>query len=101
MLYQAKPVKVAAWKILVVHPARFSLEEGKYFPIKKAGEPCGIITEDTSHSSGTCWVDVTSEMTARYFPEPGDYLVKQEDGYLYINPKAVFERKYEPLSPST
>lgn len=33
-------------------------------------------------------------MTARYFPAEGDYLVIQEDGYKYLNPKEVFERKY-------
>jgi len=40
---------------------------------------------------------ITEEMTARYFPIEGDYLVTQEDGYVYINPKEVFERKYSPL----
>ena len=34
------------------------------------------------------------EMTARHTPIPGDYLVEQLDGYIYINPKEVFERKY-------
>jgi hypothetical protein len=33
-------------------------------------------------------------MTARYVPVEGDYLVTQEDGYRYLNPKDVFERKY-------
>lgn len=37
------------------------------------------------------------EMIARYEPVSGDYLVTQEDGYQYINPKAVFERKYRAL----
>lgn len=36
----------------------------------------------------------TEQMTARYAPVEGDYLVTQEDGYEYINPKDVFERKY-------
>lgn len=36
-------------------------------------------------------------MTARMVPNVGDYYVKQEDGYVYINPKDVFERKYRPL----
>lgn len=35
-------------------------------------------------------------MLARYFPVPGDYLVRQQDGYFYLNPKEVFERKYRP-----
>jgi hypothetical protein len=33
-------------------------------------------------------------MIARYSPVEGDYLVIQEDGYKYLNPKEVFERKY-------
>jgi hypothetical protein len=33
-------------------------------------------------------------MTVRYMPKAGDYLVRQSDGYLYLNPKEVFERKY-------
>lgn len=36
-------------------------------------------------------------MIARYIPKEGDYLVTQEDGYVYVNPKEVFERKYSPL----
>lgn len=35
-------------------------------------------------------------MIARYIPQPGDYLVTQSDGYVYLNPKEVFERKYAP-----
>jgi hypothetical protein len=33
-------------------------------------------------------------LTARMAPKVGDYYVIQEDGYPYINPKHVFERKY-------
>ncbi len=33
-------------------------------------------------------------MIARMTPQVGDYLVIQEDGYEYLNPKEVFERKY-------
>jgi hypothetical protein len=40
---------------------------------------------------------LTPEMLARITPVSGDYLVTQEDGYVYINPKDVFERKYSPL----
>lgn len=39
----------------------------------------------------------TPEMLARITPEAGDYLVEQLDGYLYLNPKDVFERKYSPV----
>lgn len=36
---------------------------------------------------------------ARFIPEVGDYWVRQEDGYEYLNPKTVFERKYSPKLP--
>jgi len=39
-------------------------------------------------------VTATSEMTARMIPNIGDYWVIQSDGYVYLNPKDVFERKY-------
>jgi hypothetical protein len=40
--------------------------------------------------------EADTSMTVRYCPVVGDYLVTQEDGYEYLNPKAVFERKYAP-----
>lgn len=40
---------------------------------------------------------LTGEMLARYLPVPGDYLVTQDDGYQYINPREVFERKYQAI----
>lgn len=39
----------------------------------------------------------TKEMLSRITPSVGDYLVIQEDGYEYLNPKEVFERKYSKL----
>ena len=36
-------------------------------------------------------------MCARMIPQVGDYWVIQSDGYVYLNPKDVFERKYRPL----
>ncbi len=42
-------------------------------------------------------INIDEAVYARYFPKPGDYWVKQEDGYGYINPKSVFERKYSLL----
>lgn len=39
-------------------------------------------------------VTATAEMMARHIPEEGDYWVIQSDGYIYLNPKSVFERKY-------
>jgi hypothetical protein len=44
---------------------------------------------------------LTAEMAARYVPTVGDYWVVQADGYAYINPREVFERKYRPLHTPT
>ena len=44
-------------------------------------------------------VSADAGMTARYFPKPGDYWVVQEDGYEYLNPGFVFERKYHLKPP--
>lgn len=41
--------------------------------------------------------NISAEMRARYEPVIGDYLVEQEDGYLYVNPREVFERKYNAI----
>lgn len=66
------------------------------------------ITERTD-GCGQSWPDLmlrlsdgrnfkaNSSMTARYVPVAGDYLVTQEDGYEYLNPKDVFERKYSTI----
>jgi hypothetical protein len=44
-------------------------------------------------------VHATSGMVARMDPKPGDYWVVQvAGGYIYLNPRDVFERKYRPVS---
>lgn len=35
-------------------------------------------------------------MLARYTPLIGDYFVTADDGYKYLNPKAVFEKHWRP-----
>lgn len=40
--------------------------------------------------------EATPEMCSRMLPKEGDYIVTQSDGYVYLNPKEVFERKYRP-----
>lgn len=42
-------------------------------------------------------VTATPEMLSRMSPVPGDYWVIQPDGYVYLNPKDVFERKYSAI----
>ncbi len=44
------------------------------------------------------WVKCTPEMRSRYSPSIGDYWVIQSDGYIYLNPAEVFERKYSPVT---
>lgn len=53
-------------------------------------------THDLKLSNGVIY-RATSAQLARYVPVGGDYLVVQSDGYVYVNPKAVFEKKYSPL----
>ena len=78
MRYQANPVIVEAFKIVSVDPATGNgnvncmTEDGQ---VRKADPP----------------------MLSRYNPMVGDYWVVQYDGYEYLNPKAVFERKYSPI----
>jgi hypothetical protein len=74
MKYRANPIEVDAFPILEVGPA---LTQGRRL-VLSTGE---IVQANTG-------------MLARYVPQPGDYWVTQDDGYSYLNPKAVFERKY-------
>lgn len=79
MEYEANPVRVHAEKILGIvqstdeHPMILKLESGKLY----------------SPNAG---------MLARMGPVVGDYVVTQSDGYVYLNPKDVFERKYRPCA---
>lgn len=77
--YIANPVIVEAFKI-----ERLGLEildQGIVLHLDNGGE-----------------VIATKEMTARMAPSIGDYWVIQEDGYIYLNPKHVFEKKYKELN---
>lgn len=75
----ANPVQVFATRIVEVN----SWTDG-----------CSLTVEDGPP------VFATPSMLARYKPVPGDYVVVQEDGYIYLNPKDVFERKYRPIAES-
>lgn len=77
MKYQANPVIVEAFQILDVESIG---DDGDY--------SCAL-----GNGNNTKFI-ATAEMCSRYIPKPGDYWVIQEDGYVYITPKAVFERKY-------
>lgn len=56
----------------------------------------GISSTKLELDDGTEFV-APAELTARHIPQAGDYLVTQDDGYRYINPKDVFERKYREI----
>lgn len=83
MKYQANPVIVDAHKIV---------------SINKPHAHGGIAwwSVDLALENGE---NVTADykMLARYTPVVGDYWVIQSDGYTYLNPKDVFERKYSPI----
>lgn len=76
MKFTAKPVTVDAWTII-----QSSAADG-------VGQNIAVTLENGVIKQ------ITPAMYARYIPQAGDYLVVQEDGYEYVNPKAVFERKY-------
>jgi hypothetical protein len=78
MKYRANPVEVIAFKISSI------LET----------DGCGnteLLLENGNK------VVAIPEMTSRLKPSIGDYWVQQEDGYIYLNPKQVFERKYSKI----
>jgi hypothetical protein len=75
MRYIANPVEVDAFVIETVHPP----------------ENNGKVMLDCSEGKR---LFATPEMCSRMKPAAGDYFVIQSDGYAYLNPKEVFERKY-------
>jgi hypothetical protein len=76
--YEANPVRVEAWRVLQVGTPEAS------------GTPLILENGDA--------MTATPEMLARMTPAPGDYWVEQADGYVYLNPREVFERKYRPVA---
>jgi hypothetical protein len=83
----ANPVRVSATRILEVTDITPRIEG-----CGQSSPDLMLRLEDGRNYPTTC------AMTARHIPVPGDYLVRQEDGYEYLNPKAVFERKYSVLA---
>lgn len=75
MKYVANPVEVDAFEILAVKFVKG--QEGAYLELDNGLSKIAL-----------------PEMMARMTPKPGDYWVVQSDGYVYLNPKEVFERKY-------
>ena len=81
MKYQANPVVVDAEIIVSVGPIL----------------PNGSMHVATSDGENRV---APKEMISRFIPGEGDYWVRQEDGYEYLNPKDVFERKYSRVFKS-
>lgn len=75
----ANPVRVRALQITDVYP-------------RKEDEP-GVLVKCGNGDE----IRLTEPMLVRHWPEVGDYVVTQEDGYVYLNPHAVFERKYSAI----
>lgn len=82
MKYIANPVEVDAYKILEIRRA----------DPESHGTSVYARLEDAPKTEAL----ITPSMMSRYTPVAGDYLVIQQDGYVYLNPKEVFERKYRP-----
>lgn len=79
MKYVANPVEVDAFKIVSVGGVTGNAN-------------LHVATEDGTNRQAD------GPMLARYIPKVGDYWVIQEDGYEYLNPKEVFERKYSAVN---
>lgn len=116
MKYKANPVIVDAFVIkrIFVQAACASAEAGIV-----CGEPESAHTKEAARSDigmdhdfvRGSWdaeglglqledgqiVVATPDMTSRMTPVVGDYWVVQSDGYAYLNPKNVFERKYSRI----
>ncbi len=80
--------------ITITHRARpVGVQARKIIAILGAMSGGGRLVKLDDHST----YSLDPAMTARVFPTVGDYLIVGQDGYAYINPSDVFERKYEPL----
>jgi hypothetical protein len=91
--YIARPVEVDAWAIREV---RIFSSIRTPQVVRVGGEiKADLIGYEIEIEDGQK-IMLGAEMTARMTPNPGDYYVKQADGYVYLNPKEVFERKYSP-----
>ncbi len=80
MKYVANPVEVEAFEIVSVEP----------MPDADPALGRHVATNDGQNRFAD------AGMCSRLVPVAGDYWVIQSDGYAYLNPKAVFERKYSP-----
>lgn len=82
MKYIANPVEVEAFKIVKVHTTHQT-------------EPVDGMIHVYELENGEK-VQPTEAMMSRMIPVVGDYWVIRSDGYIYLNPKDVFECNYRP-----
>lgn len=75
------------------HPGELEVEAHK---IVSVGQPNADCSVHVALENGENEI-ATSGMCSRYKPVAGDYWVIQSDGYTYLNPKEVFERKYHAV----
>ncbi len=65
------------------------------------GRPCKVMVNDKDavgvENCSVGWIECDAAMNARMYPQIGDYVVVQPDGYTYLNPKKVFEEKFEKV----
>lgn len=98
MKYQANPVTVEAHKITAIESVKelpasnHATDVIIYCDLNTVEEVDGVERKKILKKK------IPYSMTSRYQPVVGDYLVIQEDGYEYLNPKEVFERKYSPVA---
>ena len=83
MKYVANPVIVTAFKITDIGKCQVDNCEIKHNKV--------ILLENGQPKI------VSHDMLCRFDLQVGDYWVQQEDGYVYLNPKEVFERKYSKV----
>lgn len=83
MKYIANPVQVEA----------FTIVRAEEIPEAETDQTPAFNLELSNGAT----VKATHEMTSRMTPSIGDYWVIQSDGYIYLNPKDVFERKYHAV----
>jgi hypothetical protein len=90
MKYEANPVLVDAHEIVSVGPA-FACDT-----VQRDGT---WDKEGSRHLALRNGENVIADagMLARMAPVPGDYWVRQADGYVYLNPRDTFLRKYHPV----
>lgn len=75
--YIANPVEVEAFQLVTVGPVADQSSNERNLKLDNGD-----------------WVQAGVEMMSRMTPQVGDYWVIQSDGYVYLNPKDVFERRY-------